>query len=162
MNNALRIACSAYLLCVLAMSTGSYAWIGAGALCVAVLIFSVAKRQDEVVLPSLAVLLVLVSTQVQLDNFFSYAAATYVATLSIPAVMAMAIMPGMKKGTGRCHFKSLAVPLFVMGIVVTVFYVLITNELYRLYFFGSDTIFQIMVFAGLVTICFFAVYDLLR
>lgn len=160
--NELRIVCSLYLLGIIVASAGSYVGIVAGALCVAALLGGVAMRRDEVVLPALALLLLVVSTQVQLDNFFSYAAATYVAALSLPVVAVMAVVPGVRKGSAREHGISLAIPFAAIAIVVTVFYVLITNELYRLYFFGSDTIFQIMVFAGLITICFFVVYDLLR
>lgn len=154
--------CSLYLLCILGMSADSYLWIGAGALCVAVLLYGMLSAHDELVLPALALQLLVVSTQVQLANFLSYAAAVYVTTLIFPAIAAMAIEFRVKKGVKRSYCISIAVPLTVASMVVAVFYMLITNDLYRLYFFGSDTIFQIMVFAGLVTICFFAVYDLLR
>ncbi len=160
--NVLRLVCSAYLLCILVMSAESYVWIGAGVLCVAVLLYGMIGKHKGIVLPALALLLLVVSTQVQLDNFFSYAAAAYVFTLALPTVAAMAVELRIKKGMRRSHGISVAVPMAIIAIVVTIFYVLITNELYRLYFFGSDTIFQIMVFAGLVTIIFFVVYDLLR
>jgi len=38
----------------------------------------------------------------------------------------------------------------------------VTNDLYRLYFYGSDVAFQVMVYTGIVALLFFVAYDLVQ
>ena len=160
--NWLRTLCSFYLLAVLAAVSGSLAWPVAGLACVALVCYDAVEKSTHYGVPALAVLLVLVSTQVQLDSFFSYATIVYFAGLCAPVLLAYAAEYRTVKGSHRTHAISFFIPCAVLAGTIAVFYGLMRNDLYKLYFFGSDTIFQIMVFAGLVTIGFFVVYDLLR
>ena len=108
------------------------------------------------------VLALFTSARLEVTSVFSYAAVLYTLLVAVPLLLCLSVEWGMPKGARRHHAVSVAVPALILAAIVTVFFGLVTNDLYQFYFYGSDVAFQVMVYTGIVALLFFVAYDLVQ
>jgi len=159
---AVRSLASAYLFAILALTGPAPAVLGFGAGVLAVSFYQTFRheRQGSVVPP--VVLALFTSARLDVTSVFSYAAVLYTLLVAVPLLLCLSVEWGMPKGARRHHAVSVAVPALILAAIVTVFFGLVTNDLYQFYFYGSDVAFQVMVYTGIVALLFFVAYDLVQ